>query len=124
MRQPSNKALAVLGLLRELGPSTVNEVADELRQRTPCGACNGTGDGEDSRWGCRRCYGRGRVPFGYSDAYVALKQLMGHGLVTRRHPRDEFGDECNWWVWGAADAEPSNDELEALYAMPSAEVAS
>lgn len=121
MRQPTNKALAVLGLLREIGEATVNEVSDEMRTRTPCGACNGTGEGDDERYGCRRCYGRGKVLFTYSDAYRALMQLRGHGLVSRRHPRDEFGDECNWWVWSVAGEHASDDPLEALYSLPAVE---
>lgn len=91
MRQPTNKALAVLGLLRELGPSTVNQVADAMRERTPCGACNGTRDGADSRWGCRRCYGSGRVPFRTAGdpADLVLVPIALLPDVQRRRPRQE-----------------------------------
>lgn len=122
MRPPSNKALAVLVLLREIGRSTCNEIADEMRKRTPCGVCNGTGEGDDSRWGCRRCYGRGRVPFGYSDAYTALKQLRAHGLVERRRLVNEWGDETPTHIYWATGTGVPEDELEALFAAPAAEV--
>lgn len=55
------------------------EVADEIRDRTPCGVCDGSGEGDywtGSRMICRPCWGRGKVPFGYSDAYVALQRLL------------------------------------------------
>lgn len=118
MRQPNNKALAVLGVLRESGELACDSLWRTLRERTPCGACNGTGEGDDSHYGCRRCYGRGLVPFGYSDAYVALKQLETRGLVTRRHPLDEFGDELRTWLWRAAGEAAADDPLEALYLLP------
>jgi hypothetical protein len=119
VRKPTNKALAVLALLREMGESSVNAVANEMRKRTPCGACGGTGEGDDWRYGCRRCYGRGQVPFGYSDAYQALKQLRVHGLVERRRPLNEFGDELASFVWWAVDV-AATDDLEALFLAPSA----
>lgn len=117
----SNKALFVLEVLRHEGELTVNQVADAVEERLPCPACDGTGQGDHLRFGCRRCYGRGRVLFGYSDAYQALKRLLDRGMVTRRHPLDEFGDECNFWVWSAVDAADPSDELEAAFAAPAAE---
>lgn len=120
-RQPSNKALAVLALLREQGELTCKEVAHEIRQRTPCGGCHGTGAG-DSRFGCAACYGRGLVPFHYGDAYVCLAQLRKLGLVRRRHVLDEWGDTTSRLVWCAAERERATDPLEALYEAASAEV--
>lgn len=123
MRQPSNKALAVLALLRELGETTCKRLGEEMMERTPCPACGGTGEGDCSWYGCCKCYGRGRVLFSYSDAYQALQQLSKHGLVSRRRLVNEWGDETPSLVWRAAAVETDPaDELEALYLAPSAEV--
>lgn len=122
-RSLSNKALSVLALLREDGGEhTCKEIAERIKARTPCGHCDGTGDGDDSHYGCRRCYGRGRAPFYYSDAYVCLQKLMRARLVRRRYLLDEWGDETPSLVYEAVavDADPA-DPLEALYLAPSAE---
>lgn len=117
----SNKALATLALLRETGETTCKDLAAAMRERTPCAPCNGTGSGDDSRWGCRHCYGRGQVSFGYSDAYVCLKQLLARGLVSRRWLENEWGDPTNTQVWRVVGSEsPNGDALEALFLAPSA----
>ncbi|MDQ5822460.1 MAG: hypothetical protein M3540_13575 [Actinomycetota bacterium] len=118
MRALSNKALAVLGLLREGGERSCREVAATIRERTPCGVCDGTGEGDDSRYGCRKCYGRGQVSFYYSQAYVALRQLQGRGLASRRYLTDEFGDVTPMLVWSAVDTGAHVDELEELFRAP------
>lgn len=120
VRKPTNKALAVLAVLREVGEVTCDSLAAAVRERTPCGQCNGTGKGDDSRYGCRRCYGHGYVSFHYSDAYQVLKQLRTHGLVTRRLLVDEWGDQTNRFVYSAV-ARPPADDLEALYELPAVE---
>ena len=120
-RALSNKALVVLALLRKGGEWTCQDVADTIRERTPCGVCNGSGEGDDSRWGCRKCYGRGRAHFDYSNAYIALKQLVARRLVSRRYLTDEWGDVTSKLVYelAAAPEEPA-DDLEALFQAPSA----
>jgi len=117
-RKPSNKALAVLGVLREHGELPAKRVAAIVMEQTPCPECDGTGKGDCNYHGCCQCYGRGRVCFAYSDAFTALKQLQAQGLVTRRHPVDEFGDETRGFVWRAVEV-VAVDELEALYLAPS-----
>lgn len=115
----TNKQRVVLELLRGEGPRTCLELADMVRQRTPCGFCDGTGEGDDSRYGCRRCYGHGLVPFHYSDAYVALKALRERGLVSRRFILDQFGDVTNRHIYEAVPApDATADDLEALWNLP------
>lgn len=121
MNALSNKAIVVLALLRENGEMSCKDIAETIHQRTPCGDCNGTGEGDDSRYGCRRCYGRGRAFFTYSDAYVALTQLRKRRLVSRRHLRDEWGDELPGLMWAATTESSTHaDPLEALFLAPSA----
>jgi len=118
----SNKQRVVLDLLRELGEMTCKKVGEMIMERTPCGTCGGTGrEGDGS---CRRCYGRGRAYFGYSDAYLALEQLRRKRLVSRRYLVDEWGDATPRLVYQAVPATASvlNDPLEALFAAPSAEI--
>jgi hypothetical protein len=118
----SNKALVVLELLRESGEMTCHQVADTIRERTPCGQCGGTGEGDDSRFGCRSCYGRGQVGFFYTDAYVVLRRLVKKGLVSRRYLLDEWGDVTNKLVWSAVEeARLSDDPLEDLFRAPAAQ---
>lgn len=112
----TNKQIAVLELLREKGELTAKEVGEILTERTPCGACSGTGEGDDTRWGCRRCYGRGQAHFDYSTAYQCLKRLMGKRLVMRRAILDPWGDDSGRQVYSAvAQADPA-DPLEKLWA--------
>src|SRR3954447_20666070 len=105
----SNKALTVLALLREQGELTCMRVSELVTERTPCGRCNGTGAGDDERYGCRPCYGRGRALMQYGTAYVALQQLRKRGLVERRHLVDEWGDPTPTLVWFAAAAPDPDD---------------
>jgi hypothetical protein len=121
MRPLNNKALAVLAVLREGGERPCKDIATTIQENTLCGHCNGTGQGDDSRYGCRRCYGRGQALFGYSDAYVALKQLMARQLVRRRYLMDEWGDETPMLVYSAVNEGDPDDPLEALFREPAAE---
>lgn len=116
-RALSNKAQAVLALLREGGERTCKDIAATITERTPCGTCNGTGEGDDSRWGCYPCLGRGQAFFDYSTAYVCLKQLMGRKLVRRRAVVDEWGDETPRLVYEAVPVD-EEDPLAALYRAP------
>ena len=115
MRPLNNKQVVVLELLRAEGEMSANDAADMIRGRTPCASCNGSGEGDDSRYGCRRCYGHGHVLFSYSDAYTALERLRRAGLVNRRHPLDEFGDELPRFRYFAIGSDKT-DPLESVVA--------
>jgi hypothetical protein len=119
VRRLTNKQVTVLELLRDVGPLTVNEIAEKVTAQTICSVCDGTGEG-DSRFGCGACYGRGHPYFHYSQAYQALKSLRSAGLVRRRCARDEWGDEIPRHVYYAVPS-PAADPLEALWNAPTAE---
>ena len=120
MRPLTNKQVAVLEFMREqTEPLTAQQIAEAIMARTPCSHCDGTGDGSDSRFGCRPCYGRGRRPFYYPEAYTALQRLRKDGLVTRRFKRDEWGDEIPRHVYEVvAEGQAADDPLESLWRMP------
>jgi hypothetical protein len=123
-RAITNKQLAVLAVLREFPAGiTAQKMADLIRERTPCGTCDGTGEGPHEHWGCHACYGHGVVRFHYSDAYNALQRLVKSDLAERRQKLDEWGDPTQGVVYlpAAVVAEPDDDPLEKLFALPSAE---
>lgn len=121
----SNKASLVLEILRDKGSLKTWEVVAEVHQRMPCPYCEGTGECRmpecwaDHR--CPKCYGHGHILFGYSDAYVALKQLEKRGLVSHRRLVDEWGDVMRTLIWFVTDALDPTDELEQLFALPAVE---
>lgn len=81
-RPLSNKTLAVLGLLRDLGEVTCQNVADEMRARTPCGSCQGTGDGDGNEWGDEtrgHVYRAAGEPAATDDELEALYQAPSAG---------------------------------------------
>ncbi len=116
----TNKQVAVLELLRAEGAMTCKRVAALITEATPCGECNGTGDGEDKRWGCRKCYGRGRARFDYGTAYVCLGQLKKRGMVARSYLLDEWGDATSTLMWAALPTPAAADPLERAFRAPSA----
>lgn len=118
MRKLTNKQVVVLELLREKGALTCNDIAETITHRTPCSLCDGTGGGDHPRFGCPKCYGRGRAVFCYSVAYQCLKTLRNRGLVVRRFKRDEWGDELPTHIYEAAPIVREDDPLEALWTMP------
>lgn len=125
MRPLSNKAQAVLALLRRVGHGMAcKDVAETITAQTPCAACLGSGEGDDVVHGiegqCKRCWGKGTTWFGYSDAYVALNQLADRGLVLRENVIDSWGDPTSALRWSAIATAVPDDPLEALYLAPSA----
>ena len=120
MKPLTNKQVAVLELLRAEGELSAKRVAALIEERTPCGACNGSGEGDDSRYGCHPCYGRGRMFFGYGAAYAALIRLEKAGLVLRRQDRDRWGDKLPGVLWRPVSTSAADDPLEAAFRAPSA----
>lgn len=129
-RALTNKQLAALHCVRESGPMTAQQVADELTgPRVDCPTCGGTGDGTSGYYKnrCPDCYGNGKrnIPrLDYSEAYQALQRLTKAGLVERQSVKDEWGDPVGGRIkYAAVAVEPDpDDELERAFAAPSAEV--
>jgi hypothetical protein len=114
-----NKQIVVLELLRSEGELTAKRVAALIMERTPCAACDGSGgNGEYDR--CRACYGRGRMYFGYGDAYRVLVALEKRGLVLRVQGVDRWGDRTPGVSWLAAPCTDPDDPLERAFRAPSA----
>lgn len=119
----TNREAVLLSVLRKQTRAiALKDLARLVEETLICPRCDGSGEGSCGFHGCCECYGRGRSPFHYSDAYYSMMKLLRAGLVSRFHPRDMFGDELPTYVWTAeAPPEPGGDPLEALYSAPSAE---
>jgi tRNA(Ile2) C34 agmatinyltransferase TiaS len=116
----ANKDIAVLELLRAEGEMTAKRIGQIITERTPCGACNGSGEGDGRDFRCRKCYGRGTALFDYGKAYACLQKLRQRGLVVRRHLLDEWGDSTSTLVWAALPVADVRDPLEQAFRAPSA----
>lgn len=129
MKPLTNKQVAVLELLRAEGELSAKRIAALISERTLCATCGGTGDGDAilgvnssgaHRCGCRFCYGRGRMHFGYGTAYAALVRLEKAGLVERQQERDRWGDKLPGVLWRPVAVVDPDDPLEAAFRAPSA----
>lgn len=117
MRSLTNRQRVVYDLLADGVERTAQDVADAIEAATLCGVCQGTGEGDGYRGQCARCFGRGQARYHYSEAYVDLRALLARGLVSRRHPVNEWGDELRTFVYkttGVPIPVP-DDPLEALW---------
>lgn len=114
MKAPTNRQLAILAVLRRGQEQTIKQCCRILEsEMPPCHECGG--ERTDTISGCRTCFGRGRRIVCYGDVYTDLRALLNRGLVARRHPRNEWGDELNTHVYRALAVEQSVDELERIF---------